>query len=232
VATVRFTVRYLLRTVAIPFTLNLGLTIALATQVLQLDRPQRIRFAAVALFAQSSASLLLAIRLLRNTSAVERAADTETLSDALSKTLRATSDVSNIASLFGGILFVASRPMAGNERSDRDRGVLRHRLRDRGPLHRLHLRRRKLAMIFIGTFVASTAALVQLVTARVSLQLEKIAIVSSEHFFHDVYDIAGRMEGPMTEERAAHARRLHRPAVFALCTSSRRTAAREPAAAR
>jgi len=60
---------------------------------------------------------------------------------------------------------------------------------------------RKLAVIFIGTFMASTAALVQLVTARVSLQLEKIAINGSERFFHDVYDIAARMPGAMSEER-------------------------------
>ncbi len=49
---------------------------------------------------------------------------------------------------------------------------------------------RKIALVFIGFFIVSSAALVQLISSRVSMTLERLAISSSEERFERLYDTA------------------------------------------
>jgi len=49
---------------------------------------------------------------------------------------------------------------------------------------------RKIAIVFIGCFIVSAAALVQLISSKVSTTLEKLAITSSSERFDRVYDQA------------------------------------------
>ena len=49
---------------------------------------------------------------------------------------------------------------------------------------------RKIALVFVGFFIISSVALVQLVSSRVSMTLERLAISSSEERFQRLYDTA------------------------------------------
>lgn len=221
-----FTRRFIFWCTVVPFLLSVAITVILASQALQLDSAQWTRLWIDAVLCYGLTSAAFAVALLRESGRVSSASNAQALSAALSSALRVASNGSNISATTGSVLFAvfawatilrdsgstvvfsaiavvsavlsiticyaAAKPVIVAE-SRRFPEV--HYTGDGITLGR------KLAVIFIGTFIASTTASMLLMTVRVSRQLKKIAVDESERQFTDVYNIAARMPGPMSEER-------------------------------
>jgi len=73
---------------------------------------------------------------------------------------------------------------------------------------------RKIAIVFIGCFIVSSAALIELISSKVGIALEQLAIASSSERFQRVYDtanLAAQIDPKMLDDL-----RLYIPADYAL----------------
>lgn len=217
--------RFLIVTVILPIAISLAAAMSLIAQLLQLDRPEWLRVLVIWIVCYASVSILFARRLYAAALTVEHARTSDQLSEALSACLGTASNGSNsawtgsgvafvllatglversvhgltafgVAALLTGVLAVAfvyasAKRMVARE-AQRLTGVF-YTGREIGVA-------RKIGVIFIGVFVASTASLVALVSARVSLSLERLAISSAERDFASSLGIARTSKGLADEE--------------------------------
>ena len=210
-----FRVRFLVLTVFVPLVASFLVAVVFVAQVIPLDRSEWIRLLAAGGVSFGLPMLWLGARISRCHGAIDNAKKPDEMSDALSRCLKVTSDGSNVAWLVGAVLFTALTtafvlPSVTGFSCFGAAAILVSTLAivfAYGAAKRLlavHASRqqgvsytgsplnvgRKLGVVFIGLFIASTGALVQLVTARVALELERHALAAADRDFEGTLSIA------------------------------------------
>lgn len=214
----KFTTRYLLTILVPPALVSVPLAILFLSQVEQFSPREWGIVIGIFLATYLGGILWYSVRMRPVLEEVERAllTDGDGLPSAMSRCLRRSLQNANYLWLGAGVLFsilttlvlgesvwiirhlaVASM-IAAAPAIAWNYGAAKHLLTEAssGSRHVRYVGRRrltvarKIALVFIGFFIVSSAALVQLIASRVSMTLERLAIASSEERFKRLYDTA------------------------------------------
>ncbi len=214
----KFSTRFLLIILVPPALVSVPIAILFLSQVQQFSAREWAIVIGVLSATYLGGILWYAIRMRPLLSEVETALaqDGQTLPVAMSRCLRRSLQIANFLWLGAGVIFSIATTIALGESIWMIRhlavasmiaaapaiawtyGATKHLLTEAasGSKHVRYVGRRrltvarKIALVFIGFFIVSSAALVQLISSRVSMTLERLAISSSEERFKRLYDTA------------------------------------------
>jgi methyl-accepting chemotaxis protein len=234
-----FTRRYLTWLLAPPLVISIPPALLFLTQVVQLTLGRGLLLAALLAATYAGGCILFSLRIMPLAEAVEEALEGRgDLSQAMSNCLDATKNLSLLLWGGGGILFaiiaaailmptplgfayfLVASLIAAFPSIVWGYAMGKHRLLEAAAGQRVHYLGRglnlgtKIAAVFIGSLTVSAAALILLISSRVSTTLERLAIDSSAERFQRVVDSAKIMAN--VDAAALDTLRIYIPTEYSL----------------